>query len=152
MYMSKCAGWNPTPLTLGCNIIFTSRRHFELPGVLPYDVKKLSAESSYELLTKGRKPVRSEEQCANEICNSVGYLPLALVLIAAYLKNYQSVSFRDYREELIKRFANLNSFKNAINGQSGSTIDTVNNTKMLVIYQPVKVFHNTWVILLIMMI
>ena len=44
-------------------------------------------------------------------------------------------------------FAILNSFKNAINGQSGSTIDTVNNTKMLVTYQPVKVFHNTWVVL-----
>jgi hypothetical protein len=46
-------------------------------------------------------------------------------------------------------FANLNSFKNAINGQSGSIIDTLdNNAKMLVTYQPVKVFHNTWVVLL----
>jgi hypothetical protein len=45
-------------------------------------------------------------------------------------------------------FANLNSFKNAINGKAGSTIDTVNNTKMLVTYQPVKVFHNTWSVLL----
>lgn len=33
-------------------------------------------------------------------------------------------------------FATLNSFKNAINGQSGSIIDTVdNNTKILVTYQ-----------------
>jgi hypothetical protein len=47
-------------------------------------------------------------------------------------------------------FANLNSFKNAINGQSGSTIDIVNNKKMLVTYEPVKVFHNTWVVLLMM--
>jgi hypothetical protein len=46
-------------------------------------------------------------------------------------------------------FANLNSFKNAINGQFGSTIDTVDNTNMLVTYQPVKVFSNTWVVLLI---
>ncbi|HET8689388.1 MAG TPA: cache domain-containing protein [Methanosarcina sp.] len=45
-------------------------------------------------------------------------------------------------------FANLNSFKNAINGKAGSTIDTVNNTKMLVTYHPVKVFHNTWSVLL----
>ena len=43
----------------------------------------------------------------------------------------------------------MNSFKNAINGKSGSMIDTVaNNTKMLVTYQPVKAFHNTWVVLL----
>jgi Cache domain len=47
-------------------------------------------------------------------------------------------------------FANLNSFKAAISGQAGSTIDTVNNnTKMLVAYQPVNAFHNTWVVLLI---
>jgi cache domain-containing protein len=46
-------------------------------------------------------------------------------------------------------FATLNSFKNAIGGQSGSIIDTIdNNTKMLVTYQPVKAFHNTWVVLL----
>ena len=46
-------------------------------------------------------------------------------------------------------FANLNSVKNALNGQAGSITDIVdNNTKMLVTYQPVKVFHNTWVVLL----
>jgi len=46
-------------------------------------------------------------------------------------------------------FANMNSFKNAINGKSGSMIDTVdNNTKMLVTYQPVRMFHNTWIVLL----
>lgn len=48
----------------------------------------------------------------------------------------------------LESFANLNSFKNAINGHSGSTIDTVDNTKMIVTYQPVKIFHNTWVVLL----
>jgi C4-dicarboxylate-specific signal transduction histidine kinase len=47
-------------------------------------------------------------------------------------------------------FDNLNSFKAAISGQAGSTIDTVNNnTKMLVTYQPVNAFHNTWAVLLI---
>ena|SRR5215213_5362344 len=45
-------------------------------------------------------------------------------------------------------FATLNSFKNAINGESGSIIDTVDNKKMLVTYQPVNAFHNTWVVLL----
>ena len=45
-------------------------------------------------------------------------------------------------------FATLASFKNAINGQSGSIIDMVDNTKMLVTYKPVKIFHNTWVVLL----
>jgi Cache domain len=45
-------------------------------------------------------------------------------------------------------FTTLQSFKNSINGQSGSIVDTVNNTKMLVTYQPVKAFHNTWAVLL----
>ena len=45
-------------------------------------------------------------------------------------------------------FANLNSFKDAISGKSGSIVDTVDTKKMLVTYQPVKVFHNTWVVLL----
>jgi hypothetical protein len=45
-------------------------------------------------------------------------------------------------------FATLNSFKNAINGELGSIIDTVDNTKMLVTYQPVRAFHNTWIVLL----
>jgi hypothetical protein len=47
-------------------------------------------------------------------------------------------------------FANLNSFKNAVNGQSGSAIDIVDNKKMLITYQPVKIFHNTWIVLLMM--
>ncbi len=46
-------------------------------------------------------------------------------------------------------FVNLNSFRNAISGQSGLTIDTIDNTKMLVTYQAIKVFHNTWAVLLI---
>ena len=45
-------------------------------------------------------------------------------------------------------FANLKGFKAAIGGQAASTMDTVNNTKMLVSYQPVNAFHNTWVVLL----
>jgi hypothetical protein len=48
-------------------------------------------------------------------------------------------------------FANLQAFKNAIiNGgqSSGSTTEIVNDTMMLVSYYPVKVFSNTWVVLL----
>jgi len=45
-------------------------------------------------------------------------------------------------------FANLTSFKNAINGQSGSIIETIGSAKMIVTYQPVKAFHNAWAVLL----
>ena len=50
-------------------------------------------------------------------------------------------------------FANLQSFKNAIDGKSGSNIEDITNgtttSKMLVTYHPVKAFQNTWAVLLI---
>ena len=44
-------------------------------------------------------------------------------------------------------FANFQSFKNAIAGKSGSTIEGINGTKMLVFYHPVKAIQTRWVIL-----
>ncbi len=53
------------------------------------------------------------------------------------------------KSNIPESFANLTSFRNAaINGQSGTTIETIDNTKMIITYQPVKIFHNTWAILL----
>ncbi len=52
------------------------------------------------------------------------------------------------KSKIPESFASLDSFKNAINGQSGSVMDTVDDKKMLVTYQPVTVFHNTWAVLL----
>lgn len=50
-------------------------------------------------------------------------------------------------------FANLQSFKNAIDGKSGSNIEDITNgtttSKMLVDYYPAKAFQNTWAVLLI---
>lgn len=70
----------------------------------------LSPESSLDL-TKYRKHSaqyqqqqdrQEEKKYARMICNSGGYLPLALVLIQAYLRKYQDVSFKDYYEEFVK--------------------------------------------------
>lgn len=44
-------------------------------------------------------------------------------------------------------FANFQSFNNAIAGKSGSTIEGINGTKMLVFYHPVKAIQASWVIL-----
>ena len=52
------------------------------------------------------------------------------------------------KSNIPESFANLKGFKAAIGGQAGSTIDTVDNTRMVVAYQPVNAFHNTWVVLL----
>ena len=52
------------------------------------------------------------------------------------------------KSKIPESFANLKGFKAAIGGPAASNMDTVNNTKMLVSYQPVNTFHNTWVVLL----
>jgi hypothetical protein len=44
-------------------------------------------------------------------------------------------------------FADLQAFKNAINGESGSTTEIVSGTTMLVSYHPVKAFSSVWVVL-----
>jgi hypothetical protein len=44
-------------------------------------------------------------------------------------------------------FADLQAFRNAINGQSGSTTETVNGTTMLISYHPVKAFSTVWAVL-----
>jgi hypothetical protein len=46
-------------------------------------------------------------------------------------------------------FANLQSFRNAVeDGKSGSTIETINHIKMLIFYEPVKFSSTTWAVLL----
>lgn len=46
-------------------------------------------------------------------------------------------------------FANLTSFRSAIAGKSGSATERIGNEDMLVTYEPVEAFHNTWAVLLI---
>jgi len=61
----------------------------------------------------------------------------------------QKIADSDLNKSTIpESFSNFKAFKAAIGGQTGSTIDTVDNAKMLVSYQPVDTFHNTWVVLL----
>lgn len=63
--------------------------------------------------------------------------------------NGQKIADSDtIKSNISESFANLKSFKNAINGQSGWTIDTINNSKMVVTYHPVKLLQNTFVVLL----
>jgi len=50
---------------------------------------------------------------------------------------------------LNESFADLESFKNAVNGESGTLIESINGTKMLVSYHPLKVFSTVWAVLAI---
>ena len=45
--------------------------------------------------------------------------------------------------------ADLQSFKNAIKGESGTIIEIINGTKMVVSYHPVKAFSTVWAVLFI---
>jgi len=92
-----------TPLTLGCDLLFTTRRHFQIPGVISQAVDILSAEGALALLTAERQPESLiEREKAKATCSAVGNLPLALTLAAGYLKAYPEVSFADYYEELCR--------------------------------------------------
>ena len=48
----------------------------------------------------------------------------------------------------VESFASLLSFKNAVMGKSGSNIENINGTKLLVSYHPVKVHTTNWAVLL----
>ena len=61
----------------------------------------------------------------------------------------QKIADSDKKQSINRNetFANLQSFKNAIAGKSGSNIEEINGTKLLVFYHPVKAIQARWVIL-----
>jgi hypothetical protein len=62
----------------------------------------------------------------------------------------QKIADSNKRQGINKKnesFANLQSFKNAVAGKSGSIIETINGTKMLVSYHAVNAIQTRWVIL-----
>jgi hypothetical protein len=64
-------------------------------------------------------------------------------------QNGQKIADSDANKSMMpESFANLTGFKNAINGQSGLTFESIDNKNMSVSYEPVKVFQNTFVVLL----
>jgi NB-ARC domain len=88
-------------LNLGCNLLFTTRRHFNLPGVAKHPVDILAEDAAYHLITSRYEPAdRGEAEDATSICRALGYLPLALVLAASYLGRYRNYSFASYRAKL----------------------------------------------------
>ena len=95
-----------TLLTLGCNLVFTTRRDLKdkLPNVIEHRLEMLTPDSAYLLLTKHRRPSsEEEEEYARKICNSVGYLPLALVLAQARITRFkEKITFKKYYNAIKK--------------------------------------------------
>jgi hypothetical protein len=58
-------------LNLGCDILFTTRKNFELysAGVIQHRLNVLSPSSSYDFLTKYRKPSSEQEEARRPIAN-----------------------------------------------------------------------------------
>jgi hypothetical protein len=62
----------------------------------------------------------------------------------------QKIADSDKKQGINKKnesFANLQSFKNAVAGKTGSIIEVINGTKMLVSYHAVNAIQTRWVIL-----
>ncbi len=87
----------------------------------------------------------------SEINESLQLLNLTNNERIAYVDNLgQVVADSDIQSSnLNESFANLQGFKNAINGKSGTVKEIVNGTEMLVSYYPVKALSNNWAVLLI---
>lgn len=99
------------PAELKCHLLFTSRKRNPDWPFATIEVKVLPEQSALELLlhTKARKKLlvqlhagstNPELVAALSICRSLGYLPLALALAAAYLGKQPSISLTDFRERL----------------------------------------------------
>ena len=85
------------PLNFGCNLLFTTRQRFDVPGVTSHAIDVLPRRDSYKLLTRFRPPdTVAEMDAANQICATLGYLPLAIVLASGYLGNRPATSFQTY--------------------------------------------------------
>ena len=91
------------PWELPCHMLFTTRRRdvdarFEnfSVGVLPEDAALqllLSSNARRALLESGHA---DEVRAAKEICEALGHLPLAIVLVAAYLGKSLGLTLADY--------------------------------------------------------
>jgi tetratricopeptide (TPR) repeat protein len=88
-----------------CAVLITSRRDY---WPRPMNVQSLPIETlprlnSLELLGESRPGLlqdTAERQAADELCEHLGDLPLALQVAAAYLQRYRSERLRDYLEDL----------------------------------------------------
>jgi WD40 repeat protein len=94
------SGTGLTPLSLGGNLLFTTRRRFFIPGVSSQSINVLDSDAAFHVLTARRPPDSSAEtESARTICAAVGRLPLALAVIgSAVLK--RRLSYAEYLSRL----------------------------------------------------
>ena len=83
------------------NLLFTTQRHFRLPGLQSYELKLLSADDALRLLTAKCSPHTPEERAAaQEICDMFGRFPLALAKAARRIGGVNRLSFARFRDRM----------------------------------------------------
>lgn len=96
-----------------CSLLITTRDSLiaEAVGVRVYDLDVMTEGQSLALLSKrlGRELVETERQEALDLAKEVGYLPLALNLIAAQIED--GVSWAELLEELRAEIARLEALE-----------------------------------------
>ncbi len=92
------------PANLRCRTLFTTRQRNFPSTFRPFEVKVLPEMAAMRLLLRARPEVLEEQHpewgWARIICASLGWLPLALELSAAYLGAYPEVTLEGYLERL----------------------------------------------------
>jgi tetratricopeptide (TPR) repeat protein len=96
------------PKTGRCSVLVTSRRSEWPPelGIAPFPVETLPRENGLELLAQARLAITTDpaqRRSADEICDRLGDLALALSVAATYLRKYQRESLSEYLAALRKQ-------------------------------------------------
>ena len=93
------------PISSRFKVMLTTRQRNLSPSFWELSLGVLSEAESLELLTKIvdaelTSRIENEIETAKEICRYLGYLPLALELVAKYLKDDRMLSLEDYLQQL----------------------------------------------------
>jgi tetratricopeptide (TPR) repeat protein len=93
------------PIASRFKVMVTTRQRNLSPSFCELSLGVLSEAESLELLIKivdaeGSLRIQNERETTKVICKYLGYLPLALELVANYLKDDQMLSLEDYLQQL----------------------------------------------------
>jgi WD40 repeat protein len=104
--LSRSVGTESSSLTLGCPILFTTRRR-DLGRFHAVELSVLPEGPALQLLLRHdcrqavlNDPQHPERPQVEAVCRLLGYLPLALELASAFLAEWPDVPLADYRERL----------------------------------------------------
>ena len=93
------------PIAARFKVMVTTRQRNLSPSFRELPLGILSEAESLELFTKivdaqGSSRIENERETTKVICKYLGYLPLALELVANYLKDDEMLSLEDYLQQL----------------------------------------------------